>query len=89
MTSTTSTSIPADHEARNGLGGTISLALGLLAAGLCMVLSFISLAAGVVALGIGAVALRRGERSASALVGMTAGGVSIYLILLEMLVLGG
>lgn len=87
MTST-STSITSDST-RPGLLSTSSLALGLVAAGLCMILSFISLFAGAVALALGALALRRGERSPAALVGMTAAGVSIYLILLEVLFLGG
>ena len=85
----TSTTFAPESATRAGLLGTSSLALGLVAAGVCMVLSFVSLAAGAVALVLGGLALRRGGRSTSSVVGMTAAGVSIYLILLEVLFLGG
>jgi hypothetical protein len=67
---------------------TVSLAAGVVAAALTTVLSFISLALGGVAIVTGLLAVRRGS-SSRAVVGVTAAAVSIYVIVLEIMVLGG
>lgn len=68
---------------------TTTLVLGAAAALLTTTLAFISLGLGAVALVLGSSCLRRQEAGVRAAVGMAMASVSIYVILLEIFVLGG
>lgn len=69
--------------------GLAALALGIIAAGLTMTLSLVSLVLGPLALILGGLGLARRERPIPCVIGMTAGAVSITLILMGVFWLGG
>lgn len=66
-----------------------ALGLGTIAAVLTTLLSLVSLALLAPTLVCGLLALRRGDNPLPAAVGMTAGAVSAYVIVLEVVLLGG
>lgn len=82
----TTTSIDSPVSSRTA---GAALALGVVAMLLTTTLAFISLALGALALVLGAQAVRRFGSSVAAVVGMTAAASSIYVIVLEILVVGG
>jgi len=86
MTTPVSTADGTTRSARFGLG---ALPLGIIAAGLTLTLSLVSLALGTLALVLGGIALARREAPVPAAVGMTAAVVSIVVILQEVFALGG
>ena len=68
---------------------TTALVTGGIAALLTTTLAFISLALAVVTAFVGVLALRRGQDRTLAAVGLAMAGVSTYVIVLEILILGG
>jgi len=86
---TTLTATPAAATGTIPRVGRIAAVLGLVAAGLTTILSLVSLVLAPLAVVAGVVSLRRGERPVLAVVGLTAGLVSAYVILLEVFALGG
>ncbi len=82
------TTIPAPTRTPSRLA-TATAATGAVAALLTTTLAFISLGLAAVALVVGSVCLRRQEGGVRAPVGMAMAAVSIYVIVLEILVLGG
>lgn len=69
--------------------GKFSALVGVIAAALTTILSLISLVLGPIAIVLAVVSVRRGERRLLAAIGATAAVVSVYVILLEILALGG
>lgn len=87
-TSVRPTSSSPDDLRRRPRLGLAAAVLGCAGALVTMVLSLLALGLSVVAVTLGIVSLGRGERPVPATVGITAGLLSAYLIVLEMFVLG-
>jgi hypothetical protein len=83
MTLTSPVSTASSKAAKAALG------LGVVAALLTTTLAFVSLGLGALALVLGARTIRRIGPTISTVVGMTAAAVSIYVIVLEIHVVGG
>lgn len=86
-TSTATSQVTSDS--RPARFGMVSLALGIVAAGLTMTLSLLSLVLGALALALGSIGLSRRESPVPAAIGMTSAAVSVALIFMEILWLGG